>query len=290
MCGAISLKKEILNKTTSQPLLTKPRARVYKRDSGFRRAILLSPTNSDTVPTGMLYSMLDLPPRQRKPTNRYAPHGDDVSVGEVVTAEWLDGNMYDGKVAGVRDDGTLAIDFDDGDRLAGVKRRAVLRSSNGASAADKARSSKKSKAKPRGPADKVRWAHHGISNSTFSPQPQHASVAESLMFEYDASFKVHNQMGPRVTSKISLHDIVNGDMPIAEKNMHVRALSDFMKTLLLCTPSADNMHELIESTGIDPMGPLTEKQHAERQDIYRQHAFESDDMEDSEADVGPAVA
>ena len=200
--------------------------------------------------------MLDLPPRQRKPTNRYAPHGDDVSVGEVVTAEWLDGNMYDGKVAGVRDDGTLAIDFDDGDRLAGVKRRAVLRSSNGASAADKARSSKKSKAKPRGPADKVRWAHHGISNSTFSPQPQHASVAESLMFEYDASFKVHNQMGPRVTSKISLHDIVNGDMPIAEKNMHVRALSDFMKTLLLCTPSADNMHELIESTGIDPMGSM----------------------------------
>ena len=50
------------------------------------------------------------------------------------------------------------------------------------------------------------------------------------------------------------------------------------------------MHELIESTGIDPMGPLTEKQRAERQEIYKQHAFESDDMEDSEADVGPAVA
>ena len=33
------------------------------------------------------------------------------------------------KVAGVGDDGTLAIDFHDGDRLAGVKRRAVLRSS-----------------------------------------------------------------------------------------------------------------------------------------------------------------
>ena len=100
---------------------------------------------------------------------------------------------------------------------------------------------------------------------------------QSLMFEYDATFKVQNQMGPRVTS--------NGEMPIVPKNMHVRALSDFMKTLLLCTPSEDNTHEMIESGGIDPMGPLTEKHRAERQEIYKQHAFESVDMEDLKADV-----
>ena len=77
-------------------------------------------------------------------------------------------------------------------------------------------------------------------------------------------------------------------MPLSEKNMHTRALSDFMKVLLLRTPSADSMEELLESSGTDPMGPLNEKQRAERQEIYKQHELESDDMEDSEHDAEEA--
>ena len=61
-----------------------------------------------------------------------------------------------------------------------------------------------------------------------------------------------------------------------------------MKVLLLRTPSADSMEELLESSGTDPMGPLNEKQRAERQEIYKQHELESDDMEDSEHDAEEA--
>tara|TARA_B100001540_G_C15609507_1_gene552398 strand:+ start:473 stop:625 length:153 start_codon:yes stop_codon:yes gene_type:complete len=49
------------------------------------------------------------------------------------------------------------------------------------------------------------------------------------------------------------------------------------------------MDELLESTGIEPMGPLTEQQRAERQKIYKQHELESDDMEDSEHDAQEAL-
>ncbi|MGB1607216.1 MAG: hypothetical protein ACPIOQ_81575 [Promethearchaeia archaeon] len=35
------------------------------------------------------------------------------------------------------------------------------------------------------------------------------------------------------------------------------------------------MDELIESTSIDPMEPLTDQQRAEREEIYKQHALES---------------
>ena len=55
------------------------------------------------------------------------------------------------------------------------------------------------------------------------------------------------------------------------------------------TPSADSMDELLERTGIDPMGPLTEQQRAERQEVYKQHELESDDMVDSEHDAQEAL-
>ena len=41
--------------------------------------------------------------------------------------------------------------------------------------------------------------------------------------------------------------------------------------LLLQKPSANSMEALIESSGIDPMGALTNQQRAERQAIYEQH-------------------
>ena len=55
-------------------------------------------------------------------------------------------------------------------------------------------------------------------------------------------------------------------------NVHCpSSTSDFLKMLLLQKPSANNMEELIESSGIDPMGALTNQQRAERQAIYEQH-------------------
>ena len=54
------------------------------------------------------------------------------------------------------------------------------------------------------------------------------------------------------------------------------------------TPSADCMDDLIESASIDPMGPLTKQQRAEWEEIYKQHALESDDTEDSEQDAQEA--
>ena len=49
------------------------------------------------------------------------------------------------------------------------------------------------------------------------------------------------------------------------------------------------MDELIESTSIDPMGPLTDQQRAEREEIYKQHVLESDDTGDSEQDAEEAL-
>jgi hypothetical protein len=71
---------------------------------------------------------------------------------------------------------------------------------------------------------------------------------------------------------ISLHDIVAGDLCDADKNMHVGALSDFMKTLLLTTPSAPAMQDKLESTGEDPLGPLTAHAMTARNRVYGAHA------------------
>ena len=53
--------------------------------------------------------------------------------------------------------------------------------------------------------------------------------------------------------------------------------------------SCRQIYELIESTSIDPMGPLTDQQRAEREEIYKQHVLESDDTEDSEQDAEEAL-
>jgi hypothetical protein len=54
--------------------------------------------------------------------------------------------------------------------------------------------------------------------------------------------------------------------------MHVRALSDCMKMLLLTAPSEDNMRTLLESQGHPHLTPLSPKQHSERQEIYKDYA------------------
>jgi hypothetical protein len=53
--------------------------------------------------------------------------------------------------------------------------------------------------------------------------------------------------------------------------MHVRALSDWMKMLLLTAPSETNMCTLFESQGDPHLTPLSPKQCSERQKIYKDY-------------------
>ena len=56
-------------------------------------------------------------------------------------------------------------------------------------------------------------------------------------------------------------------------SMHVNALSDFCKLLYLTTPSAAGMHDLLEKTGVDPIGPPSANDSAVREEIFAAHEF-----------------
>ena len=95
------------------------------------------------------------------------------------------------------------------------------------------------------------------------------TVAEDLQFVYKAAWQTPNGVqGNSSEHTISLHDMVAGDMNEHDRNMHAAALSDFMKMLLLKTPSASNMRTLLESGG-DPLGRLGATEMRARQQIYR---------------------
>ena len=66
-------------------------------------------------------------------------------------------------------------------------------------------------------------------------------------------------------------DIVSGP-DAGTSAMHVRALSDCMKMLLLTAPSEDNMRTLLESQGHPHLTSLSPKQRSERQEIYKDYA------------------
>ena len=67
-----------------------------------------------------------------------------------------------------------------------------------------------------------------------------------------------------------MHDIVCG--PDANTNaMHVRAFSEWMKMLLLTTPSETNMRTLLESQDDPHLKPLSPKQDSERQKVYKDY-------------------
>ena len=48
----------------------------------------------------------------------------------------------------------------------------------------------------------------------------------------------------------------------------VNALSDFCKLLYLSTPSPAGMHDLLEKTGVDPIGPLSANDSAAHAEIF----------------------
>jgi hypothetical protein len=95
--------------------------------------------------------------------------------------------------------------------------------------------------------------------------------AQRLMFSWKKT-ALENIFGDEITETtthtVSLHDIVSG--PDANTNaMHVRALSDWMKMLLITAPSETNMRTLRESQGDPHLTSLSPKQHSERQKIYK---------------------
>ena len=89
------------------------------------------------------------------------------------------------------------------------------------------------------------------------------------MFHYKVSLERNGVFKVRAGEhSISLHDMVAGDHDQATKNMYVGALSDFMKCLLLATPTATAMEETLESSGLDPQGPLNNEALQRRNEVY----------------------
>ena len=95
---------------------------------------------------------------------------------------------------------------------------------------------------------------------------------ERLVFDYKVSFDVHGKFVDQpATDCILLHDMVLGDLSQEDKDVHVAAVSNYMKDLLLTTPSARAMQEKLESTGLDPLGALSTVDIDARNRIYRLH-------------------
>ena len=118
-----------------------------------------------------------------------------------------------------------------------------------------------------------RWRHEGVVRARFCAAATPAqTVGERLVFDYKVSMRLRNTFVEQPeTESISLHEMVVGDLSPEDKAMHVGALSDFMKTLLLTTPSAAAMQTTLESTGLDPLGALTGVAVDERTHIYSKH-------------------
>ena len=144
------------------------------------------------------------------------------------------------------------------------------RGQGGAKAKSKGIAKHKSKA-----ADKtVLWRHDGIVASRFrTATSDDESYAQRLLFDYKVSVQIHGRFAEQhALESISLHDMVLGDLSQADKNMHVAAMSDFMKSLLLTAPSAAAMQEKLESSGEDPLGALGTTALAARDRTYGAHA------------------
>ena len=117
------------------------------------------------------------------------------------------------------------------------------------------------------------WRHDGIVGARFCAAGTPAqTVGERLVFDYKVSIRSHgNFVKQPVPESISLHEMVVSDLSAKDKAMHVAAVSDFMKHLLLTTPSPLAMEQKLESTGLDPIGALKPDAVAARTRIYGRH-------------------
>ena len=118
------------------------------------------------------------------------------------------------------------------------------------------------------------WQHDGMVKSFFAPQTEmNQTDTHHLIFSWKKT-ELEKNFGDEITETtthtVSLHDIVSGPDD-GTKVMHVRALSDWMKMLLLTVPSETNMHTLFEFQGDPHLTPLSPKHHRERQKIYKDY-------------------
>ena len=218
--------------------------------------------------------------RERKVTPRYAPAVklDALKVGEEVKARWVGAGYkgdryYDAVVTSIdADQQTCALVFPvkvvpqaNWETDAACPMWAILRK-DGCHAAQR----------PRQPLQRpLAWQHDGMVKSFFAPQTEmNQTDAQRLMFSWKKT-ELENIFGDEIaettTHSVSLHDIVCG-LDANTNAMHVRALSDWMKMLLLTAPSEANMRTLLESQGDPHLTPLSPKQHSERQKIYKNYA------------------
>jgi hypothetical protein len=125
------------------------------------------------------------------------------------------------------------------------------------------------------------WQFDGMVKSFFVSQTEmNKTDAQRLMFSWKKT-EIENifwdQIAETTTHTVSLHDIVCG--PDANTNaMHVRVFSDWMKTLLLTTPSETNIRTLLENQDDPHLTPLSPKQDSERQKIYKVYADGADSI------------
>ena len=221
-----------------------------------------------------------LPVRERKVTPRYAPAVKlgALEVGEKVKARWVGSDYkgdryYDAVITSIdADEQTCGLVFPanmvpppNWDTDAACPMWAILRN-DGCHAAQR----------PRQPLQRpLAWQHDAMVKSFFAPQTEmNQTDAQRLMFSWKRT-ELENIFGDEIaettTHTVSLHNIVCG--PDANTNaMHVRALSDWMKMLLLTAPSETNMRTLLESQGDPHLTPLSPKQQSERQKIYKDYA------------------
>jgi hypothetical protein len=109
--------------------------------------------------------------------------------------------------------------------------------------------------------------------SFFAPQTEMNQMdAQRLMFKLKET-KLENVFGDKIeettTHAVSLQNNVCSEDTNA---IHVRALPDWMKMLLLTAPSEANMRTLLEGQGDPHLNGLSPFQHKERQRIYSDYA------------------
>ena len=221
------------------------------------------------------------PKRKCQPPLMYSSgHNAPLEVNDHVRCAWpVTGAHYAGTIVRAdADKDEYDVVFEDGDVATQMRLKQLVRNGTFPGEGRPLPPSKKIKSslKKKKPveAPKYPWVHGGFIRSVYdnSPESQGKSVAERLKFDYNISYEINKKMVPAPPERISLHDIVAGNCHMDERDLHAAALSDFLKYLLLQTPTGEKMHELIESSGVDPVRPLAPHDRDEREKIYEQHA------------------
>ena len=216
--------------------------------------------------------------RERCATQFLTPPAGPPAIGDLVRAPWhVTGKRHGARITAINEqDNTCSVTFTDasGDKSNNVPIDALVRDSGHSGKERPGLQNARPRKKPK-PAPEVEWQHRGMRRAFFAPSSDNVkTVADRIMFEFDVAYERNGKFVPGTPETISLRDMVASDTAsVDELDMHAAALNDFMKVLLLRTPTAENMEQLLESSGDDPIGDLTPEELAQRADTYQKHAF-----------------